>query len=327
VLGPLYGALLAAAIGWRGLFWVNIPLAFGAVLVIGRTRPGRGPRPEQKVDLVGGAILAAALAAVIIGLYNPDPAAGVLPPWGIWLVAAGVGGFVGFALWERRSPVRVLAPASGRGGTFAAAVGTSFLSGVALMVTLVDVPLLAQTLLGKKSLGAAVLLSRFLIALALGALTGGFAAKRLGERPVALAGLVGAASAFFLVSRWPLAVLSARHHLGPLSVPRLDADLVLAGLSLGLVVAPLASVALRSSRAEDHGAASAAIVTARMTGMLVGIGALAAWGFQVAAYERAFRLALHTEYGEIFRITAVVCVFAAMWALALGRAPAREGAS
>jgi len=145
VLGPLYGALLAAAIGWRGLFWVNIPLAAGAAIVIGRTRPGRGPRPEQRVDLVGGAILALALALVIAGLYNPNPAAGVLPPWGRWAVAAGILGVVGFALWERRAPVRLVAPGPGRAGVFSAALGTSFLSGVALMVTLVDVPLVDQT--------------------------------------------------------------------------------------------------------------------------------------------------------------------------------------
>src|SRR2546430_11744939 len=51
-----------------------------------------------------------------------------------------------------------------------------------------------------------------------------------------------------LFRSWPLEVLSARHHLGPLSLPRLDADLALAGVGLGLLVAPLASVVLRSSR-------------------------------------------------------------------------------
>jgi MFS family permease len=352
VLGPLYGAVLAAAIGWRGLFWVNIPLAAAAALVIGLTRPGRGPRPEQRVDFVGGAILAGALALFIVGLYNPDPAAGVLPPWGRWTVASGVVGIAAFVLWERRTKVRILAPAPGLAPQFSAMLSASFLSGVALMVTLVDVPLLAQTLYGKDSLGAALLLARFLVALALGALIGGLAAKRLGERPVAFGGLVLASAGFFLVGRWPLEVLKATHHLGPLSLPRLDADLALAGFGLGLVVAPLASVALRSSRAQDHGAASAGVVAARMMGMLIGIGALAAWGLhrfqaltlrltfpplpfggtaaatspeylgKIAAYQQGLRVALHTEYGEIFRITAVVCAVAALLTLALGRARA-----
>lgn len=353
VLGPLYGAVLAALIGWRGLFWVNIPLAIAAFVVIGMTRPGRGPRPEQKIDVTGGAILAGSLALVIVGLYNPDPAAGVLPPWGRITVALGVAGLAAFALWERRTAVRLVAPAPGRIPQFTSTLATSFLSGVALMVTLVDVPLLAQTLYGKSSLGAALLLARFLGALALGALLGGVAARRFGERPVAVAGLAAAAAGFFLVSGWPLDVLSARRQLGPLAIPRLDTDLVLAGLGLGLVVAPLASVALRSSRAEDHGAASAAVVAARMMGMLIGIGALAAWGLhrfqaltahlafpplpggsfgaatnpdylaKAAAYAHGLRLALHTEYGEIFRITAVICLAATVLALGLGTRPPR----
>lgn len=349
VLGPLYGALLAALIGWRGLFWVNIPLALAAVVLLGRAQPGRGARPERRVDLVGGAILAGALAAVILGLYNPDPASRILPPWGPWAVLAGVAGLVCFVLWERRSPVRLISPAPGRLGPFSAAIGTSFLSGVALMVTLVDVPLVAQTVLNKESLGAALLLLRFLVALALGAGLGGAAARRLGERPVAMAGLLLAATGFLLMAGWPVAVLAAHHKVGPLRLPRLDVDLVVAGLGLGLVVAPLTAVTLRSSHDDGHGAASAAVVAARMMGMLVGIGALAAWGLhrfhvltanltpplpvgslatdfsaRLAAYETAVRLALHTEYGEIFRITAVVCLVACAAALALGGRAGRE---
>lgn len=352
VLGPLYGALLAAAFGWRALFWVNIPLALAAVFVVGRTHPGQGPRPGQKVDVVGGGLLAVSLGLVIAGLYNPDPAAGVLPPWGIWALAAGVAGLSAFVLWERRSPVRLLSPEPGRSRPFAAAIGTSFLSGVALMVTLVDVPLVAQTVLGKDSLGAAIVLVRFLVALALGAGLGGVLARRLGERPVALGGLGVAAAGYLLMAAWPLSVLSARHHLGPLSLPRLDTDLLVAGLGLGLIVAPLASVTLRSSRGEGHGSASAAVVAARMMGMLVGIGALAAWGLHrfhvltahlttpvptagvgsdflraITAYEAAVRAALHTEYAEIFRITAAVCLAALVLALALGPRPAPVGVS
>ena len=343
VLGPLYGALIAAALGWRGVFWINIPLAVGAVVVLGRTKPGQGARRGRKVDVVGGAILAVALGAVILGLYNPDPSAGVLPSWGPYALALGAAGVVGFVVWEARSPVRLVAPAPGRLRPFSAAVGTSFLSGVALMVTLVDVPLVAQTVLGKNALGAAIVLVRFLAALAVGAALGGVAAHRFGDRQVAVGGLVLSGLGYLLMAGWPLAVLGARHHLGPVALPRLDSDLIVAGLGLGLVIAPLAAVALRSSSGDEHGAASAAVVAARMMGMLVGIGALAAWGLhrvhvltanlvpplpvgnlggafdrQLAAYELAVRTALHTEYSEIFRITAAICLVACLAALSLG---------
>ena len=344
VLGPLYGAGLAALIGWRGLFWVNLPLAVVAVVAVGRLVPsGRSMAGEARLDVVGGLLLAASLAALIVGLYNPDPARSLLPPWGPWVIAAGGGGLVAFAWWEMRSRASLIDPYGVRVGPFVAALGTSFITGAALMVTLVDVPLVAQTLLGKGSVGGALVLARFLVALPVGAVAGGMLAARFGERRVGMAGLVASALGFWLVSGWPLHALAARHQLGPVSLPRVDVDLALAGLGLGLVIAPVASVALRATPSRQHGVASAAVVVSRMMGMLVGIAALAAWGLhrfneltanlktplpfgqphdvfrrKLAAYERAIQAALHVEYREIFWITAAICVVGALVALALG---------
>lgn len=344
VLGPLYGAGLAAVVGWRGLFWVNVPLAAAAVAAIRRSLPAPRHRPAVRVDVIGGAILAASLAAVIVGLYNPDPEASVLPPWGVEALAIGGVGLVAFLLWEWRSPLRLFDFRRVRAGPLGAALGTSFLSGAALMVSLVDVPLFAQTLLGKDALGGALVLSRFLAALTVSAVAGGMLTRRLGERWVATGGLLIAAAGYWMIAGWPLDVAAARHVVGPLTIPRLDADLALAGFGLGLVIAPIASVALRSSSVEQHGVASSAVVVARMMGMLVGVAALAAWGLhrfkqltaelvpplpvgvapgtfarRLAAYERALREALHVEYGEIFLITTGVCLAGAVLALGLGR--------
>lgn len=349
VLGPLYGAAIAAIAGWRGVFWINVPLAAAAAAAVHRSVPDRvasdDPRPAWRP--AGGVLLTVSLAALVVGLYNPEPAGGVLPVWGPWAVAAGIAGLAAFVIGERRSRLPLLDHAEVRAGPFGAALGASFLSGVALMVTLVDVPLLAETLLGKDSIGAALLLTRFLAALPVGAVLGGLLVRRLGERPVAVFGLLLASGAFWLVAGWPIDVLSARHELGPVSLPRLDVDLVIAGLGLGLVIAPLASVALRATSAPQFGVASAALVLSRMMGMLVGIAALAAWGLhrfhqltrelvpplpfgadpatfarELAAYRRALSAALHVEYREIFLITATVCLAGAVLAGALGRTPA-----
>ena len=359
VLGPLYGAGVAALLGWRGIFWVNIPiavLAAAAVLVVLpgdasgvlgsakprlRLRSPGGPRraERQRVDVVGGLLLAIALGLLVVGLDNPQPERAVLPTWGpATLAGAGVAA-VAFVLWEWRSRTRLLDPAGVRLGTLLVALAVSFCAGAALMVTLVDVQLIAQTLLGRDAVGGTLLLSRFLVALPIGAVIGGALVSRLGERWVTLAGMLLAAAAYLLISHWPLDVLSLRY-AGVL--PRLDTDLALAGLGLGLVIAPLAAAALRATPARQHGVASSGVVVARMVGMLVGVAALTAWGLhafhrrtakldtplpfgktpdeyraQFNAYELAVKVALREEYGEIFFATACLCVLGALLGLLL----------
>lgn len=147
------------------------------------------------------------------------------------------------------------------------------------MVTLVDVELFGQGVLQMDQAQAAGMLLWFLIALPIGAVTGGWIATRAGDRAVAFAGLLIAAYGYWLISHWPVDLLADRHNiLGLFTVPAMHTDLVVAGLGLGLVIGPLSSATLRVVPSAQHGIASAAVVVARMTGMLIGVAALSAWG-------------------------------------------------
>ncbi|MBO4273224.1 MFS transporter [Microbispora triticiradicis] len=400
VLGPLYGAGLAALAGWRGIFWVNLPLTLIAAVAVqaavpgGRepydadhpppgpahprrppdlaeagapagtaiaggtdaARPGGSPsgsspavaaRPSaspadasradaSRPDLGGGALLALALGLLVAGLYNPSPGTTVLPPWGLPCVVAGVVAAVLFVVWEIRSPVRLLDLTGVPRRPLLATLAVSLLAGAALLVTLVDVQLVAQTLLGLDAVGGALVLTRFLAALAVAAFLGGFLVRRFGERPVAVVGMTLAAAGYWMISRWPLDLASAG--------VRTDVDLMVAGLGLGVVIAPVSSAALRVVPAARHGVVSAAVVVARMMGMLLGVAALSAWGFhrfqsltahldtplpfgvdaaeyarRLADYTAKVQAALHAEYTEIFLITCGLCLLGAVAALALPR--------
>ncbi len=341
VLGPLYGIAVVAVLSkWQDVFWINVPLTVVAMVLIHLSLPShdRSSNPER-VDVVGGVLLAIALGLAVIGLYNPAPdGKQILPSYGVPVVIAAVVAAIAFAVWERLAKTRLIEPAGVRFIPFLAALATSLCAGAALMVTLVNVELFGQGVLGKDQNGAAFLLLHFLIALPIGALVGGWVATRIGDRIVAVVGMVIAAGGYFLISKWNIDVLDAHHQLGPVSLPVLSTDLALAGVGLGLVIGPLTSAALRVVPAAQHGIASSLVVVARMTGMLIGVAALSAWGLyrfnqimasmpkptgtnvlEIAAQlasngRRAFAM----QYGSIFSVTVIVCLVGAVLALFIG---------
>jgi MFS family permease len=356
VLGPLYGAALAALLGWQGIFWINVPLVLVAMVAVQFSLPGRkalaadGPRP--KVDVVGGLLLASSLGLLTVGLNNQNPEDSVLPPHGVPMIIAGSVVFLLFLAWESVARTKLIDLRGAPKLPFFAVLVASFLAGAALLVTLLDISLFAQGVLGlADETESAKLLVHFLAALPVGAVIGGLIANRLGLRGVTVVGFLISALAYWLVSSWPATVLSERHEIFGLSLPRLSTDLALAGLGLGLVIAPLSAAVLRIVPPAQHGVASAGVVVARTIGMLIGFAGLTGWGLHrfyeltadlipplpqnmlsptpaeleaLAEYDRMLDAALLTEYHEIFLATAVCCLVAAVVSLAI---TARKAAS
>jgi MFS family permease len=338
VLGPLYGIFIVWLFrDWRDVFWINIPLTLVAMALIQISLPShdRSETPE-KIDVVGGVLLAITLGLAVFGLYNPSPnGQQVLPSYGLPLVIGAVAAGLAFLLWERFARTRLLDPAGVQFRPFLAALGASFAAGAALMVTLVNVELFGQGVLGKGQTEAAGMLMFFLMALPVGALLGGVIATRVGDRAIAFIGLLIAAGGYVLISHWPVDLPHYGHNVfGLFTLPAMQTDLLLAGLGLGLVIGPLTSAALRVVPSAEHGIASAAVVVSRMTGMLIGVAGLGAWGlyrfYQILneknaaipsdmtgterALEQAHNLlpSFAAMYGEIFTATWIVCVLGAL---------------
>ncbi|TDZ78042.1 MFS-type drug efflux transporter P55 [Mycobacteroides salmoniphilum] len=345
VLGPLYGVLCVWLFGsWTAIFWVNVPLAVIAIVLVQFSVPAHEHDANRpKVDIVGGGLLAIALGLLVVGLYSPNPKVSALPEWGLPVLAGSAVAFLAFILWESRAKTRLISPEGVRFGPFFAALAASLAAGAALMVTLVNIELLGQGVLQMDKAEAVFLLSRFLVALPIGAVIGGWLATRFGDRIIAVAGLLIAAFGYYLISGWPVDVLAARHDFWFFTLPRLDTDLVVAGVGLGLVIGPLSSAALRVVPAVQHGIASALVVVARMTGMLIGMAALGGWGIHrfyqnfdaLAAQEpksegkpnllvlqqQLLERSVHAYsqmYSEMFAITAIVCLIGAAIAIFVG---------
>jgi MFS family permease len=334
VFGPLYGATLAAAAasagGWRFVFWLNLPLAAicTAGLALGSRRVAMPEgRVGARIDWLSAALLGVGLGLLVLALYPDDPQrratnALVLP---VGLAAVAV---LGVYVWRQLGRLEPLIPRDLlRSRAFLGATVANVLIGAALIVALVDVPLLGRLVFDLDELGSGLLLSQFLVGVPVGALAGGLLAGRIGDRFTAAAGIGISAIAFLQMSGWRADELSL--HTGPFR--QADIALGVCGLGFGLVVAPLTASVLAMTRGQFHGLATSLVVLARTMGMLVGLSSLTAFGLhrfheilgapvltdpdlraRVKHLEQLVAAAFLQEYREIFVIAAAVCLLAAV---------------
>src|SRR3954451_20110108 len=226
----------------------------------------------RQADLPGALFLAGALAGVILAFATADPRTQVFAPQGRWYLlgaAISAGAFV----WHVRTAEAPLVPRGALRRTPAwGSLLVSFFVGASLVAALIDIPIFARTTVYPDSqLPAALVLVRFLVALPVGAVVGGYLTRRLPAGVVTAAGMALAAFGFGLMSRWDVTSLSG----WPANVP-----LLLGGFGFGLALAPVNAAVLAATGPGVHGLASAGVVVARMMGMLVGVSALTTIGLR-----------------------------------------------
>ncbi len=236
-------------------------------------------RAAREADLVGSALLAVALGGVILAFATADPKVQVFSDQGLWyLLGAVVAGIV-LVLHLRRATAPLVPRGALRRTPAWGSVLVSFFVGAALIAALIDIPLFARTTIhGDSQLMAALVLVRFLVALPVGAVVGGFLVRSVPAGPVTALGMVCAAGGFVLMSRWGLTSLEDWTS---------TVALVLGGFGFGLALAPVNAAVLASTDDEVHGLASALVVVARMVGMLVGVSALTTLGLRRYYAEQA----------------------------------------
>ncbi|MGK2874131.1 MAG: MFS transporter [Nocardioides sp.] len=234
-------------------------------------------RSLAEADLVGAIFGAVALGGIVLAFATADPRVEVFSGQGLWyLVGAGVGA-VAFVVHIRRASDPLLPVDALKARAAWGAVAVSFVMGASLVAALVDIPLFARsTVYGDSQVLASLVLVRFLIALPVGAVAGGYLIRRLSPGVVVALGMVLAAAGFLWMAQWDLD--SLRSWLA--TVP-----LVVGGFGFGLALAPINASILANTAAAVHGVTSSLVVVARMVGMLVGISALSTLGLR--AYYRS----------------------------------------
>lgn len=293
VLGPLWGAALvglfsAHAEPWRWVFYVNVPLcalAAAGILSTARRLPGRVRRSAgRRLDIIGAALLAAALLLLNLGLSSgselgssageglralggtPNPLADYLLP----LLGGALVVGVAFVWWETRASLPILPLRLFLHPRFAAAISANFLAGAALIVGMVDVPVVVALLVSSDRVSAtsALMLAPFTLLMATLSFLGGIVVGRFGERVTAGTGLFLVAVGY--AGLW----LGLRDEVLGWMVP----GLLVAGAGFGLMFAPIGATAIEAAPVADRGIAAALSLVFRLLGMTVGISTLTALG-------------------------------------------------
>jgi MFS family permease len=236
-------------------------------------------RTVREADIVGALLLALALAGVILAFATADPKVQVFSDQGLWYLLGSALATVAFVLHLRRSPAPLVPSGALRRTPAWGSMLVSFFVGAALIAALIDIPLFARTTVYASSqLMAALVLVRFLVALPVGAVVGGYLTRTLPAGVVTAVGMFLAAAGFLLMARWGIDSLDNLSATLPL---------LLGGFGFGLALAPVNAAVLASTDDDVHGLASAFVVVARMVGMLVGISALTTIGLRRYYSEQA----------------------------------------
>ena len=267
VMGPLYGGAIIEWIGWRWIFWLDVPQSFILIALLA-VLPNRA-NPEAKMDYFGALALGGALTLLTIALSQRSIFSGesIVP----YLMAAlGVLLIVVLIVVERRAIQPLLASFLYTSRAFVSSNATQFLVGVSLIIALVAVPLMAGTVMEKSALESALHLVRLTAAIPVGAVIGGLHSALDGSEGGVHNRPCVHRNRMLFMSGWETEVEEIR-----LSVP-----LAMAGLGFGLVIPPIGVSALSAAPSHYWGAAASLVTASRMVGMALGLAALSAWGIE-----------------------------------------------
>lgn len=263
VAGPTLGGLVVDGPGWRWIFFGSLPVGVGALAVVLATLPDDARRrTKARVDYVGAALLAAGTGAVLLGLIW----GGREYAWTSAEVVAALGGGAAalalFAVVERRAPETILPFELLRRPAVAFALLAMGLLGMAMLGTVVFVPLFVQEVLGSSATSAGAVVTPFMLSAVVASILAGRFVSRTGRyRPPALLGSVVLLCGLLFV--WRLGVDS--------TTAEVTRDAIVVGAGLGLVMQLLVLSVQNAVEARVLGSATALVHFVRLIGGTLGV--------------------------------------------------------
>jgi len=257
LVGPLLGGAIVHALGWRWIFWVNLPFGLASAAVLAFAYHERPERHPHRLDLGGAALLAAAVVALLVAARSGGAGIAALP------VAAGA---LALFLWvERRAPEPLLPLDLFRQRVMSVSSATGALLGAAMLAMVTYVPLWVQSVLGGSPTAAGAAIAPMAVGWPLASTVAGRLLPRVGYRRLLLGGVAttAIAGAALAVGLRPGASLL---------VPQILTFVY--GLGLGFANTPLIIAVQTSVPWNRRGVATASTMFFRTIGGTLAVGLL-----------------------------------------------------
>jgi EmrB/QacA subfamily drug resistance transporter len=266
LIGPLMGGVLVDGVGWRWIFYLNIPFGLiGAAIIRAKFHEQRVAR-HHKLDILGASLMTGGLTSMLLVLIEGGQAWPWLSAQTAVLSVAAATCLVWFVRQEQRAPEPTLPLDLFRSRIIAVSAVGSLFTGAVMIGVSFEVPLYVQGVLGLDALHAGLALAPMSLGWPIASAQSGKLAIRFGYRVTALIGLT--------LSTIGVALLFTLSESGTYALAALYSFLI--GVGLGLATTPMLVAVQSSVQWARRGVATATTMFVRSFGSVVGLAVMGA---------------------------------------------------
>jgi EmrB/QacA subfamily drug resistance transporter len=322
-LGPPLGGVVTQHLGWRWIFYVNVPLGIAGVIASLRILPRHRAAAREPIDAVGAALLAVGLGALTGGL-SFGAELGWTSPALVGCLLLGAGALAALIAHVRRAAHPLVDPSLWRSRVFASATAALLLAFVATFAVAVFMPFYFEQLRGLPAQRAGLLLTPLPLTIALVSPFTGALADRIGTQRLAASGMAIVAAGM----AW-LATIDATSNLG-----RIVANLLVIGVGQATFQPPNNSALMGAAPRERQGVAAGVMASGRVLGQSLSVALAGALfglfgGVEASAAVRGAHLTDTAVAGYLrgMHASLVGCAVVATVASAVALVRGRDGRS
>lgn len=265
LVGPLSGGFIVDHLGWRWVFYVNLPIGLLAttMIIVGYHEPVV-ERGRPSIDYLGAATLSAGIASLLFGTLLVGRGHAWSSQEVLSFVAASAFLLLLFLYVEAHTSEPLLPLAIFKNRTFSVTSICSFLAGMGMFGAVTFLPLFVQGVIGGSATNAGVVLTPMSLGWVTGSTGGGRLVNRLGYRQLGVTGMGLMTAGFFLLSRQ-----GSQSALGSVII-----DGLIIGLGMGFITITIITAVQNRTEAAHRGIATSSVLFFRMIGATVGVAVL-----------------------------------------------------